>query len=189
MKQSKHNRMPRKLSVKRLTVGIAAASLIGLGASVANAHGWGPQASMGQGMMGQGQGMMNRGMMPNRGMGYGATMQPGQFVEGRLAFMKAELSITENQQKAWDEFAGFMRAQAKSMQADMTQHQAQWQQRMNTAGQTDQSPLEHMKEGIAHMQERSASMQAGLDAIKKLYDTLTPAQQAKANNLFGHHMM
>jgi len=202
MKQSKRNRNPRSTSVKRLTVGIATAGLIGLGASVANAHGWGPQGSWGpqgmmanQGMMNQGmmgQGMMGRGMMGPGMMGQGGGMQPGQFVEGRLAFLKAELGITESQQQSWDEFAGFMRTQAGSMQSEMTQHQAEWQQRMQrmqTAGQANQSPVELMKNRITHMQERSAKMQAGLDAMKKLYAVLTPEQQAKANNLLGHHMM
>jgi hypothetical protein len=65
---------------------------------------------MGQGMMGQGMPMM--GMMAR--MGEMRAMMAGR-VEGRIAFLKAELKITEAQQKLWDTVAEAIRARAKAM--------------------------------------------------------------------------
>ncbi len=80
------------------------------------------QDRMGPGMMGpgmMGQGMMGpggmSGMMPMMGM-----MDGDERIEGRLAFLKAELGITEAQEKAWAEFADAMRqAAAKTQGAHM----------------------------------------------------------------------
>ena len=68
----------------------------------------GSMPMMGQGMMGQG------GM----GMGMMGPMMGARHVEGRIAFLKTELKITEAQQTLWNAVADAMRANAKSM-ADM----------------------------------------------------------------------
>jgi LTXXQ motif family protein len=68
-------------------------------------QGWGPM--MGQGWMGH---MMGQGMMPMMGM-----MDPSQHVEGRLAFLKTELKITEAQAAQWNAYAEAVRANAKRM--------------------------------------------------------------------------
>ena len=47
-----------------------------------------------------------------------ADMRPGmkiEYSEGRLAFLKAELKITDAQSKAWDAFAGAMRENAAKL--------------------------------------------------------------------------
>lgn len=63
---------------------------------------------MGQGMMGPGSGMTGMpGMMPMMGMAQG-----GRHLEGRLAFVKAELKITAAQEKAWNDFANAVRQAA-----------------------------------------------------------------------------
>jgi hypothetical protein len=60
---------------------------------------------MGQGMMGPDSGMTGMpGMMPMMGMAQG-----GRHLEGRLAFVKAELKITAAQEKAWNDFANALR--------------------------------------------------------------------------------
>ena len=63
---------------------------------------------MGPGMMGTG--MMGPGMMPMMGM-----MDPGRHIEGRIAFLKTELRITEAQSPQWNAFADALRATAKRM--------------------------------------------------------------------------
>lgn len=79
----------------------------------------GPGAG-GPGMMGSG-GMMGGDRMGNMGrmMGMsmmGAGMRPGaEHIEGRLAFLKAELKITEAQTADWNAFADAVRANAKAM--------------------------------------------------------------------------
>jgi hypothetical protein len=67
---------------------------------------------MGQGMMGQG--MMGQGMMPMMGM-----MDPSEHVEGRLAFLKTELKITDAQAPQWNAFADAVRVNAKRMGGPM----------------------------------------------------------------------
>ena len=62
---------------------------------------------MGQGMM-MGWGMMNPAMM---GM-----MMGGPAAQGRLAYMKAELGITDAQTAAWDGYASAVNARVTSMQ-------------------------------------------------------------------------
>jgi hypothetical protein len=70
----------------------------------------GGMMSGGMPMQGKGQGMM---------MGQGGSGEIGammaRHVEGRIAFLKAELKITESQQKLWDAVADAMRANAKAM--------------------------------------------------------------------------
>jgi hypothetical protein len=67
--------------------------------------------------------MMNMmaGMMKMMGgAGNEMGMNRTEHVEGRIAFLRAELQITEAQAKAWDVFAGFLREDAKRMkEADM----------------------------------------------------------------------
>lgn len=64
--------------------------------------------TMSPGMMGTG--MMGPGMMPMMGM-----MDPGQHIEGRIAFLKTELRITEAQSPQWNTFADALRANANRM--------------------------------------------------------------------------
>lgn len=71
------------------------------------------------GMM-QDRGAMHRmGMMGMGGMGMMAQMQGRmagiEHVEGHIAFVKAELKITEAQAKVWDTFAAVLRANAKQL--------------------------------------------------------------------------
>jgi hypothetical protein len=80
--------------------------------------GMGAGQMSGMGMMGQG--MMGQGMMGAPGMmgqdGVGGMRMVGEHVEGRLAFLKAELKITDAQLPQWNAFAEAMRDSAKAMQ-------------------------------------------------------------------------
>jgi LTXXQ motif family protein len=61
---------------------------------------------------------MHSGAMPRMAMTGGALMPPGaaiQNVEGHIAFLKAELKITDAQQKSWDQFADALRTNAKAL--------------------------------------------------------------------------
>ncbi len=188
MKQTNKSSKTLKSSVKYLATGVVVATAIGLGVSAVQAESWsGGHGSM-MGQSGQMGGVaMGNGPMSNGRMRHGQGMQPGQFIEGRLAFLKTELGINEAQRQAWDDFAGFMRSQAESMKTEVTKHQAEWQQKMHNNNQANSadSPLDHMQQRITHMQERTARMQAGLEAMKSLYGALTPEQQAKAKTLMG----
>jgi hypothetical protein len=99
------------MKLKRLYVPAAAASLALVIASAAIAQG--PGRMMGDrewGMWGEGRGMWRGGPGPwSRG-------PDGMLdrVEGRLAFIKAELKITEAQTPAWNQLAETIRATAKN---------------------------------------------------------------------------
>ncbi len=63
---------------------------------------------------------MHSGAMSRMAMMGVSIMAPGgaiQNVEGHIAFLKAELKITEPQQKQWDQFADALRTNAKALSA------------------------------------------------------------------------
>ena len=63
--------------------------------------------------------MMGAGQVGTGGMGMGgmgmSDMGMTDHVEGRIAFLRAELRITDTQEKAWEVFAGILRDNAKRM--------------------------------------------------------------------------
>jgi hypothetical protein len=116
-------------------------------------------------------GMMQGMMMPWRGRG----MMPGAHVEGRLAFLKAELGITEAQMPQWNAFADAVRTRVKTMQemrAKMIQERA---------------AAESWPDRLARHEQR---LSARLDALKAmegptraLWDALSDEQRHKAEEL------
>ncbi len=86
---------------------------------------------MGPGMMGPGMmgpGMMGPGMMGPGMMGHGGAGCAGMMcdtailhgsaidrIEGRIAYLRAELKITDAQSRAWSDFAAALRANAKKL--------------------------------------------------------------------------
>jgi LTXXQ motif family protein len=66
------------------------------------------------GSSGQMQPQMPGGMMGMMGQG-AMSMMMGEHVEGRIAFLKAELKITDAQLPQWNTFADALRANAKRM--------------------------------------------------------------------------
>jgi hypothetical protein len=93
--------------MRALLIATAIAAMLTSTAAIAQQS---PQTMMGQQMPMMGQGMMGHGMMPMMGM-----MDPSQHIEGRLAFLKAELKITEAQAPQWNAYAEALRANAKRM--------------------------------------------------------------------------
>jgi len=127
--------------------------------------GTGMMGGMGQGMM-MGWGMMNPAMM---GM-----MMGGPAAQGRLAYMKAELGITDAQTAAWDGYASAVDARVTSMQG---MHAAMMQ-----AMQTG-TAMTRMDAHIKAMQGMVDSMQALKPATEALYAVLTDEQKQKADLL------
>ena len=144
------------------------------------------------GMMpqGEGGGMRMMGCMgqmaPMMGMmmEHGAAASPMgmmmfDHIEGRIAFLKAELGITPAQEPQWNAFADALRANAKKMQE---RRQAMMGKEMPTTWPDRMMLHERM-------------LQARLDALKTiegpakaLYEALSPEQQKKADELMGHPM-
>jgi protein CpxP len=103
---------------------------------------------------------------------------PGQFVEGRIAFMKAELKITPAQEAQWQQVAAAMRENAKALdQAVTTARQDR--------GTTDVIKRIELREQFAKVRaENDARL---LTAFKPLYASLSPEQQQMANRLGAWH--
>jgi LTXXQ motif family protein len=151
-----------------------------------------PQAgTAGPGMMGQGmmQGMtgsgMGRGMMGGNMMGQSGGMMPmmnmmmrGQSgverIEGRLAFIKTELKISEAQTPQWNAFAGAMRSNAAAM-AEM-RNMMMSQQSAGTL--PDRLALED-KAVTAHL----AALKKTAEAVGQLYKVLNDEQKKTADSI------
>jgi hypothetical protein len=143
----------------------------------------------GQGMMGPGTsgGMMGRGMggmmgpvgcpMMGSMMGQGGMMGGGDvpmYREGRIAFLKAELAITEAQTKAWDAYAEALKKNMQSMQ-DM--HKAMM------AGSAQTSPVERLDARVTAMEARLQALKDIKPALAGLYGALSDDQKKKADQL------
>lgn len=146
-------------------------------------YGWGqgmmgPNGMMGWGMMGpggwsnrMGPGMMGYGMMgPGMMMGYGPVM------DGQLAYVKAELGISDAQGQAWDDYVKALKDRATTMQ---TMHTSMMQ-----AMQTG-TALDRMQIHIQAMQGMLDCMKAIVPATEALYKTLSDDQRKKADLLLG----
>jgi periplasmic protein CpxP/Spy len=113
-----------------------------------------------------------------------AWMTPGQLVDGRVAFLKAELKITPAQEAQWQQFAAAMRQNAQSLDqaiANVRQHRG-----------TAQNAVERMEVRGQFAQTRAENQARLLTAFKPLYASLSPDQQQVANVLMtphagGHH--
>ena len=108
------------------------------------------------GMMGGGMEGMMRGMMP----GHHAMMF--DHVEGRIAYLKAELKITDAQTAQWDRFAGTLRSTARSMTG--------MHQQMMQGGAPASLP--------ARLELREKMLSAHLQALKGLGAALDPLYAA-----------
>jgi hypothetical protein len=128
-----------------------------------------------QEMMGGHAGMM-RGMMPG-GFGMqdgmiGKMMAP-EHVEGRIAFLRTELKITDAQQPLWEAVAAALRENAHASAAMMQQ-------------ETDAGGLP------ASLEERERQLSARLESLQRLraavepfYASLDEAQKAAADSLMA----
>jgi hypothetical protein len=111
-----------------------------------------------------------------------ARMMPGQFVDGRIAFLKAELNITSAQQQQWQQVETAMRENAKALD------QAIAAARQNRA---DKNAIERLEMRDHFTKVRSENNSRFLNAFKPLYASLSPEQQRTADQLIGaaarHH--
>src|SRR6267378_5389022 len=107
-----------------------------------------------------------------------ARMMPGQFVDGRIAFLKAQLKITPAQEAQWQQVEAAMRENAKTL--DQTIATAR-----QNHGNTDAVQRLELHEQFAKVRvDNDARL---LAAFKPLYASLSPEQQQMANQLVGAH--
>ena len=103
-------------------------------------------------------------------------MMPGQFVDGRIAFLKAELKITSAQETQWQQVEAAMRENSKALDQTITNA------RQNRSSIDAVQRLE-LREQFAKV--RADSDARLLAAFKPLYTSLSPEQQQMANRLIG----
>jgi LTXXQ motif family protein len=119
-------------------------------------------------------------MMEMMGLGMAATDR----IEGRIAFLRAELNITEAQASAWNAFADAMRTNAKKLRevraSMMPQADAGQQQALTMAERLDQQER--------WLVARLEGTRALKSAVTNLYGTLSEDQKKTANELLAPQM-
>jgi LTXXQ motif family protein len=139
------------------------------------------QSMMGQGMMGSGmgRGMMGGNMTSQSGGMMMNMIMRGQSgverIEGRLAFIKAELKIGEAQASQWNAFADAMRKNAGAM-AEMRNTMMSQQ---NGAGTLPERLALEDKAITAHL----AALRKTAEAVGNLYKVLNDEQKKSADSI------
>jgi hypothetical protein len=152
-----------------LSISLPASAQMGRGG------GYGPGMMYGQGygpgMMGNyGPGMMGGCPM----MGTTTDGQVSTFAEGRIAFLKAELGITDAQKSEWDAYAEKIKGNLQNMQG-------MWQT-MKTVFDA-KTPADRLDAQIAAMDSRLAALKEIKPALSKLYAALSAEQKKKADEV------
>jgi LTXXQ motif family protein len=119
---------------------------------------------MGYGMMQIHAGMGDAGFGP---MGF-------DHIEGRIAFLKAEIGVTEAQTPQWNAFADALRTSATAMRGAMTDC---------AADGGPQSAPDRADAIVRHMSAQVAAMQTVLAAERPLYAALSEEQRKAADEL------
>lgn len=101
-------------------------------------------------------------------------MMPFEHVEGYIAFLKAELAITDAQLPQWTAFANVLRADGKSMHEGMG--------KMVQAGMPTTAPA-RTEAMVQMMTMRLEGMKSMVSAEKALYAVLTDSQKKLADEL------
>ncbi len=157
-----------------LMTGAAALLLFGLGIAAGQD---GTAIAQGRMMEWGGEMPMMRGGGP---MGRMGMMGMAEHIEGKIAFLKAELKITDAQMPQWNAFADALRAAARRM--------SEMQATIMQGGMMDQGNapvsvpdrLERMEKMMTAMLERLKELKAGL---MPLYAVLTDEQKKMADEL------
>jgi len=135
---------------------------------------------MSPGRMGAGGPMMGQhGVRRGMGMRGGHGSMCGMMtthVEGRLAFLKAELNITSEQESLWNDYVGAVRDTAKSMATRCSSMMKQGE----ASKQSLPDRLDAQEQFVA---ARLDALRAVSKALKPLYGALSDAQKQAADEL------
>jgi hypothetical protein len=144
-------------------------------------------------MMNMMSGMMNNMSMMNmmetmrsmRMMGSGGPgMATIDHIEGRIAFLRAELKITDAQAGVWNSFADALRANAKKLgdvRASMMSPSGTGQQQAPTI-------IDRVDSQERWMQARLEGIRTMKAALAKLYESLSDDQKKSVNELLAPHI-
>ena len=163
---------------------LAAAIATAFGATLGLAQA--PTASGQQGMMGNMPMLNIMNMMDMMSMmgGGPAGMATIDRIEGRIAFLRTELKITDAQTNAWNSFADALRTNAKKLgevRTSMMSH-------MGAAQQQPPALTERLNLQEQWLIVRLEETRAMKPALTNLYAVLTEDQRKTANELLGLHM-
>jgi protein CpxP len=103
----------------------------------------------------------------------------GNHIEGRIAFLRTELKITDAQQAQWDKVAAALRSNSEAM------HQAFDAMRANR--DAPKSAVQQLEASAQVATLRAQGSQRFLDAFKPLYASLSDDQKKTADELLAHH--
>ncbi|MGK9286541.1 Spy/CpxP family protein refolding chaperone [Sinorhizobium meliloti] len=142
-------------------------------------------APMAGGMMAAGQGQTGQGQTGQTGMGAMALMIAPEYIEGRIAFLKAELRITPEQEPLWNAFAEALRANTRGIMDGMMQTQAAMGRLAGAAA----TPLQRVDVGERALASRLESVRKLKAALVPLYQSLEGAQKQAADKLLMPPMM
>ena len=115
---------------------------------------------------------------PSEARHHAMERMPGQFVEGRIAFLKAQLKITPAQEAQWQQVEAAMRENAKTLDQTITNA------RQNRGNMDAVQRLESREQFARVRVSNDARL---LAAFKPLYASLSPEQQQMANQLVATH--
>lgn len=141
-----------------------------------------PGGMMSRDMMQMMMGMMSSGQCPMMGQAMGAMgqMMSPEHVEGRVAFLKAELQVTEAQQSLWNALAEAIRENARAVQGAMPGMPGGMMGGAGGAASTPVQRLELQEKGLA---ARLNALRQVKEALEPFYASLDAAQKQKADKL------
>ena len=131
---------------------------------------WGSRGIMGAGGMGS-------WMMGSNGSGQEMCSAMAGHVEGRLAYIRAELKITEAQEPLWKSYAAAVRDNGNAMLA----HCATMMNRQDASTLSLPDRLDQHEQLMAAQLEAVRAMNK---ALKPLYATFSDSQKLSADQLF-----
>jgi Spy/CpxP family protein refolding chaperone len=111
---------------------------------------------------------------------------PPNHIEGRLAYLKTELHITQAQEAQWDKVA-------QALRQNSTERRQAFEQRRQAFEQMRQNPnarpnaLQRLETQARFAAMRAQQTDRFLAAFRPLYDSLSDQQKQAANDLFGPH--
>ncbi len=108
-----------------------------------------------------------------------AAFDPGRHIEGRIAYLKTELKITDAQQPQFDAVANAMPDNPKAM------HDAR--QSLRPDRSQPQTAPSRMEARAKFAQLRADGEAKMLAAFRPLYQAMSPDQQKSADEMLGHH--
>lgn len=135
-----------------------------------------PMMTMMMSMMGKGMQGMSDMAMPG--------MEMADRVEGRIAFLRAELKITEAQTKAWNDFAQALRENGKKLGETRSMMMG-----MSPQGSAQPPTLvQRLEQQERWYAARLGGIQAIKTALTNLYGTLADDQKKAADELMVPHL-